>query len=226
MDVISKPQVAQCLIEFVASLQSEGFTVAIERWDPANGKGIDDLLAAGGKPDLLEGDEVARFIESLKTAGVAGAAEAIEHVEEPDVENEAMPVQPPQLQPEAVMAFPVDVFPAKLRDFIMTVSSSLACPPDFVAVPMLGVAGAAIGASRALEVKPGWYESPRLYIGIVAPPGSAKTPAVSHVCRPLFAHQNKLKQEFDLATAEFEAKQAEWEAAKRALAHSKKGGTS
>jgi hypothetical protein len=221
MDLLSKSQVARCLADCAAALRDKGFDVAIERWDPEAGKGIDDLLAGGHSPELLEGAAAVDFVAGLNT--IAASTNSIESAGDntDDKDQEEDEHGPPDLT-DRVLPFPVDVFPTNLQAFVTTVSLSLTCPPDLVAVPMLGVAGVAIGASRAVEVKPGWYESPRLYLGVVAPPGSAKTPAASHVCRPLFANQNKLKVEFDIAMTEYTEKEAEWEAARRVRTHSQK----
>jgi hypothetical protein len=62
---------------------------------------------------------------------------------------------------------------------------------DYIAVPLLTLAGAAIGARRALEIKTGWTERPSLYAAIVAPPGSAKSPALKLVASPFYAEQNR-----------------------------------
>jgi hypothetical protein len=86
------------------------------------------------------------------------------------------PVAPPAH--EAAAPFPVAVFPAPLRQFIHEVATTLPCPPDFVAVPMLALLGCAIGTSRLLRVKPGWLEGPRLYAAVVAETGTKKSPAL------------------------------------------------
>src|SRR5262249_51530796 len=49
--------------------------------------------------------------------------------------------------------FPVDVFPVPLRAFVREAAAALACPADYIAVPLLTLAGAAIGAARELEIK-------------------------------------------------------------------------
>jgi len=41
------------------------YEVQLEIWSPGQGKGIDDLLVTGGKPDLLVGDAVETYIRNL-----------------------------------------------------------------------------------------------------------------------------------------------------------------
>jgi hypothetical protein len=87
--------------------------------------------------------------------------------------------------------FPLDVLPLTLARFAEDVALAKTCPPDYIAVPLLAVAGAAIGASRALEIKQGWRERPCLYAAVIGPPGSAKTPALKAVAAPVYAEQTR-----------------------------------
>jgi hypothetical protein len=54
-DVNRKWVVAQALWQTAKALRVAGFTVLVERWEEARGKGIDDLLAVGRTPQVLEG---------------------------------------------------------------------------------------------------------------------------------------------------------------------------
>jgi hypothetical protein len=85
--------------------------------------------------------------------------------------------------------FPLDVLPAPQQRFVTESSWALNCPPDYLAVPLLVLAGAGIGASRALEIKSGWRERPALYAAVVAPPGSTKSPALRKIAKPIYEAQ-------------------------------------
>lgn len=62
-------------------LAQAGFAVRLEVWDEALGKGIDDLLAAGHRPELRSGDEV--WLEVAQIAAEAGVPKSpIEEVDE------------------------------------------------------------------------------------------------------------------------------------------------
>jgi hypothetical protein len=82
-----------------------------------------------------------------------------------------------------------------------------------VAVPLLAIAGGAIGGSRALELKPGWAERPCIYAAVVGDPGSAKSPALKAVAAPVYARQARLKAKFDAETEAYERDLAAYEAA-------------
>src|SRR5258708_38342642 len=68
-------------------------------------------------------------------------------------------------------------------------AAAVNCPVDYIAVPILALAGGAIGASRELEIKAGWRERPCLYAAVIAPPGSAKTPALKLATAPFYREQ-------------------------------------
>lgn len=112
--------------------------------------------------------------------------------EEPEPWPDPIPLNetPPALE------FPLHVFPAPLRDFAVEAAAAIPCPVDYVAVPMLAIAGAAIGASRALEIKHGRTERPCLYAAVVGPPSCGKTPCLSFAARPLYDEQSRLYEIF------------------------------
>jgi hypothetical protein len=116
---------------------------------------------------------------------------------------------------EAADPFPLDVLPAHLVDFADCVSACLSCPQDYVAVPMIALAGGAIGASRVLEVKPGWTERPAIYAAVIGRPGSAKSPALKVAAAPVYAEQNRLKTRWDEEMERYEQSLALYESAKR-----------
>lgn len=72
-DACHNRNVAECLSNLVNHLRRHGFTVELEIWEEAEGKGIDDLLAAGKQPDLVTGEEA---IDSIVKRIVKEAREA------------------------------------------------------------------------------------------------------------------------------------------------------
>jgi hypothetical protein len=126
-----------------------------------------------------------------------------------EVEETGTAVMAPMGAP--VLPFPVEVFPAPLARLIREGSKALPCPPEFIGVPMLPVQGIAIGTSRAIEVKPGWVEGPRINGAVVADPGSKKSPALALALAPLYARQEKYRTKFADSKKEYEGKLADFE---------------
>lgn len=88
-----------------------------------------------------------------------------------------------QLPP--VDPFPVDVLPGPARKLAEEGGAALGVPPDLVAVPLLAFAGATIGNTSRIELKPGYEQYPILFTATVAPPGAAKSPALNLALYPL-----------------------------------------
>ncbi len=70
-DASTNPNVAHCIQGVAANLQAEGFVVELELWDIADGKGIDDLLAAGKTPTVLTGAAVDEAVAKIVTEAAA-----------------------------------------------------------------------------------------------------------------------------------------------------------
>lgn len=64
-DAARKPQVARAVRACADALTADGIQVELERWNEDDGKGIDDLLAAGKQPELLVGEDAANAIAAL-----------------------------------------------------------------------------------------------------------------------------------------------------------------
>jgi hypothetical protein len=92
--------------------------------------------------------------------------------------------------------FPLHVLPRGPALFIGQLAEALRCPPDYQAIPLLTIAGAAIGASRALRIKQDWNERPNLYAAVIARPGSGKSPSLHKVARPVYEEQERLLGEY------------------------------
>jgi len=95
-----------------------------------------------------------------------------------------------------VEAFPTEVFPEPVSNFITSASKSIGCPPDFLAIPVLAVLATAIGNSSSIELKKGWVEGPRIYSAVVALPGSKKSPALTAATAPIRELQQDFRNEF------------------------------
>ena len=105
--------------------------------------------------------------------------------------------------PEAV-PFPVDIFPRGISDFAWTVAESIGCRVDLVCLPILIVAGASIGRSVSLALKPGYFASAALYALNVGGPSSGKSPALDAVIRPLLDLDDLMHAQFKLDTEQYE----------------------
>lgn len=82
--------------------------------------------------------------------------------------------------------FPLEVFPEPLRELCLAGSASIQAPVDYFGAAALGLAGGVIGRSVALRVSTTWEASPNLFVAIVGPAGTKKSPALKLMAKPLF----------------------------------------
>jgi hypothetical protein len=71
-DALDNAHVARALSDCSGAAAAAGLAVELERWDKADGKGIDELLAAGKTPELLTGEAVLAAIREAVAAATAG----------------------------------------------------------------------------------------------------------------------------------------------------------
>lgn len=91
--------------------------------------------------------------------------------------------------------FPIEALPSTMSRYIREASSSLVCPPEMVALPLLITMASAIGTSRVIRLKGDWKEGTTIYGVVIAPPGSKKSPAANTAMKPMYEAQSKLQQE-------------------------------
>jgi hypothetical protein len=93
-------------------------------------------------------------------------------------------------------AFPVDCLPDLVRTFAREGAEAIGVPPEMIAVPLLVAAGAVLGRNWIVRVKQGYEQLPTLFAGVVAPPGSAKSPALQIALGPLYRLQAAAAERF------------------------------
>lgn len=96
-------------------------------------------------------------------------------------------------------AFPIEVFPRKIQDYILKANQTLNHPVDYLGASVLFTTAMAMGNSVRLKVKNGWNEVAILYIAIVGKPGINKTHSLNFGIQPLFKmerhYYNQYKQD-------------------------------
>ena len=88
-----------------------------------------------------------------------------------------------------VLDFPIDVFPASLKPLVLDVSKSVGIPSSVTSSIALTILSTAIGNSIKISPKPTFEVSPFLWVGVVMPTGSAKTPQLELLTKPVKQRQ-------------------------------------
>src|SRR5206468_2086154 len=84
----------------------------------------------------VAGEELLKLLEG--SARWPEPIEVIDGFEAPPASLEESPPVPP---------FPVELLPERLWGYVRQLALALQCPPDFVAVPLLALAGGALGGA-------------------------------------------------------------------------------
>jgi Protein of unknown function (DUF3987)/Primase C terminal 2 (PriCT-2) len=104
-------------------------------------------------------------------------------------------------------AFPLDVF-GPWGDWIVRAAEAAACPPDYVAAPLLAAASTLIGHARWAQATPGWVEPPHLWIGVVGDSGTGKSPGAECLIRDVLPEVDRRM------IADYPDRLRDWRAAK------------
>jgi hypothetical protein len=174
----------------LTSLRSVASAVAVVPLDGLPEKGdVSDWLDAGGTP--------AKLIELAELA----------------LATATPPPSPAFIPPPALLAFPTHVLPPSMRGLVLSGAASMGVPAEFIAVPLLVLAGSVVGNAWEITVKGGWYEGTNLYAAIVGDPGAKKTPALKVALGAIYQIQERLYGEYRAARAAYDEEYALWEKA-------------
>jgi hypothetical protein len=126
-------------------------------------------------------DRIIWALAAVDPEGPAPEADGFEGSE--GFENEATsgwgPLRLGMLPP--AQPFPLEVLPDPAARLVLEGADAIGCPPDFLGLPVLAVAGGAIGRSVSLMLKGGYFASSTIYAACVGPPSDGKTPAMKMV---------------------------------------------
>ena len=100
--------------------------------------------------------------------------------------------------------FPTHLLPEPCAEYVRAVSSVLSCDEAFIAIPLLGVLGGAIGYRRAAVLRADYVQPATMWVGIIAPSGTIKTPAAKAAAKYLQQLQDKAYARYRGEKAEYE----------------------
>ena len=86
---------------------------------------------------------------------------------------------------------PLDAFPAKIQDMILTLARQENYSIEYMMASLLVAASTAIGNAVNIRIRGGWISGPALYMILVGRPGMGKTPPLDFAFRPIRKHDAK-----------------------------------
>lgn len=195
-DVMMKPQVNQALDRLTEHLSRKAAQVFHIYLPSPDGKkvGVDDFLVQGHTID-----DLITLAREPRISG-NGSHKSREHSFDPESEDgspdEDYGVTDKDILPQT--AFPLDIFPPKLKSVIARISDALQVKPEVVAGIMLCIISGAVGNTMRVSPKLGYEVAPFLWLIIIAHSGYGKSPALNALIRPvkeLQAEAHKIFQE-------------------------------
>lgn len=147
--------------------------------------------ARGARVDAMAGDELARLIDGAMTKFSPSERRS--------------DAEPPLDIFRAFAAPPLDPqdFPQTLREFAVPLAAAAGHDPSGYLMAGLAAAAAAAhdGLRLLIDPRTSWFESPRLWVLLLGPPGSAKTPAIRAAVGALFELHRRLREQHARDTA-------------------------
>jgi energy-coupling factor transporter ATP-binding protein EcfA2 len=86
-------------------------------------------------------------------------------------------------------------FPPQLEQYRRSLAEAADTPDEYGVAYMLAAGATAAGANVSACVQPGWYVRANLFVAVVGPKGSGKTPLRNKVLAPLVKHEEGLQEQ-------------------------------
>lgn len=101
--------------------------------------------------------------------------------------------------------FPVHELPPVLAKFCSEVAAAVGCDASFPALACLTVCAAAIGTSRQLRIRHGWFAPPIIWAVLIGESGTQKSPPFRIAMAPLKERQKRDIDAFSAANNQYQA---------------------
>lgn len=188
---------------------------------------LDGLEPGGDVADLVKGCSNADELKALreKIERLADETEPLQPKADTAITTPATPKATSTSSPvEKYRPFPTDALPEPLASFAAETASAIGCDPAYVGLPLLTVAGAAIGTTRRLELKHNYAAPPILWSVIVGESGTSKSPALRSVLEHVRGRERRLREEhaverrdYEHAVEAYEKERSAWRGDKKAV---------
>jgi len=119
--------------------------------------------------------------------------------------------------------FPMEELPPVLTKFCREVAAAVGCDESFPAMVCLAVCAAAVGTSRQLCVKYGWFVSSIVWSILVGESGTQKSPPFRMAMAPLKARQQRDADSFMAANSQYQSDLKAYKREYRKWEHKREG---
>jgi hypothetical protein len=162
-----------------------------------------------------------RTEDSFVTAFDSAAFEswAKENELSPKSESDWPDPEPIRNELRAVAPLRQEMLAEPLRAWIADIAYRMQCPIDFVASAAICMVSGVIGAGCTIRPKErdNWAVVPNLWGGVIARPGSKKSPAIEEAFRPVRRLEMQAKEKSEASESSHEAEKAAFESQRKAI---------
>jgi hypothetical protein len=95
----------------------------------------------------------------------------------------------------ALPAFPVQVLPCWLQNWVVAEAEATQTPPELAALLALVICGAALAGKVRVSIRPGWSEPTNLFTVVALPSGDRKSAVFADAMRPVVSAEKQLQQQ-------------------------------
>ena len=106
--------------------------------------------------------------------------------------------------------FPLEALPPVMADFADDVGRALCVDPAMAALPMLSIAGAAIGNTARARMSADFHAPPNVWTATVVDSGDRKSPVLRAVMQPIHARQQESAEAYQQGVAEYASELERW----------------
>jgi hypothetical protein len=122
-----------------------------------------------------------------------------------DIKRRTNGTKPKTTRPKSNQSqFPLEAFPPFFQKFIPETQESLGMHPDYLAPAILCATSAAIGRTRAFEIKRGTVQYGNLYFAAIGNPNSNKSAPMKFALSPVEQRDNENYQQYRLELAAYD----------------------
>jgi hypothetical protein len=157
-------------------------------------------------PGLGEGGDVVDWIDAHGDAAEPESMRAELETIAAAADPETAPADDTRFRP-----FPVTALPAPAREFVAAGAKAIGCDPSYLALPLLVALAAAVGNTRRLMLKRGWFAPAIIWAVVIGESGTAKTPAFRLVMRPVRRRQERALERYVEEMKRYQVELARWE---------------
>jgi hypothetical protein len=109
---------------------------------------------------------------------------------------------------------PLESFHPAIQEAVLNISRSKQCPVEVPVSAVIAAAAGLVGRSRRIRSKKGWSEPGNLFLGLVAPSSTGKSPGQSAVFKPIYRIEKLSQENYSNAMISYETDLDNWEKTK------------